>query len=155
MKHLLRGMALVPLLLGALVLAGQLQVMPVLTGSMAPGLPVGTLVAVTPVSSVAVGEVIMFSPPGAARPVLHRVVSLDGGVRTKGDANTAVDPWVLDPGSAGFSRLRWSSVLLGQVVLAGRATLHGPGLLLWPGVLLLLVCLRRPPYRPRHGAAVV
>lgn len=150
MKHLFRGMALVPLALGVLVLLGQLRVMPVLTGSMAPGIPVGTLVAVTPVSSVHVGEVIMFSPPGASRPVLHRVVSASSaGVWTKGDANPAADPWVLDPHSAGFARLRWASPEVGRLVAVLRGLLHGPGLLLWPGVLLLLR-LRRPAYRPRH-----
>ena len=146
MKNLFRGMALVPLFLGVLVVLGQLRVMPVLTGSMAPGIPVGTLVAVTPVSSVHVGEVIMFVPPGATRPVLHRVVSLDGGVHTKGDANTAADPWVL---SGGFWRLRWASPEFGRALAVVRASLHGPGLLVWPGLLLLLR-LRRPTYRPRH-----
>jgi signal peptidase I len=146
MKHLFRGMALVPLVIGLLVVAGRLRVEPVLTGSMAPGIPVGTLVAVTPASSVHVGEVIMFVPPGAARPVLHRVVSVDGGVRTKGDANAAADPWVL---SGGFWRLRWASPEFGRALAALRASVHGPGLLLWPG-LLLVTRLRRQPYRPKH-----
>lgn len=150
MKHLFRGMALVPLVLGALVLAGQLRVMPVLSGSMTPGLPVGTLVAVTPATSVDVGEVIMFVPPGAARPVLHRVVSVDGGVRTKGDANAVADPWVL---SGGYWRLRWASPELGRLVALVRGSLHGPGLLLWVG-LLLLTRVRRPRYEPRHGVLV-
>jgi signal peptidase I len=92
----------------AAVATGHVRVVNVLTGSMAPGIPVDTLVIATPVMAPAVhvGQIIMFMPPPAfttpgTRPVIHRVASVAtvGGVleiRTKGDANTAVDPWILD-----------------------------------------------------------
>lgn len=77
----------------------------VLTGSMQPGLPPGSLVVVRPVdpSDVAVGSVITFQrESGSPVVVTHRVVAqgYDGRgqvvLRTQGDANNAPDSgWVL------------------------------------------------------------
>ncbi len=137
--------------LAALVATGHLRLQPVLTGSMTPRYPVGTLVAVSPVasSSVAVGDVVMFVPPPPydGAPVLHRVLSLEPSptgtaVRTQGDANAAPDPWVLDLDSGGFSEVRAESVLAGRAVAVARGTLRGPGLLLWAGALLLVLAAR-------------
>jgi len=74
----------------------------VLTGSMQPDYPPGTLVVVTPVDidDVAVGDVITYQlESGEAAVVTHRVISvgasLDGSgervLRTQGDANDAPD----------------------------------------------------------------
>jgi signal peptidase I len=52
-----------------------------------------------PVSSLQVGDVITFQPPGHLGNVTHRIVALekdaDGNpvFRTKGDFNDSVDPW--------------------------------------------------------------
>ena len=118
-----------------LVLSGRVRVEPVLTGSMAPRYPTGTLVAVTPVAPqhLRVGDVVMLVPPPPYRtptggPVLHRVVSLrtsaDGHVllRTKGDANRAQDPWTVDASRGGVMRLRASSVAAGRAVELVRHT---------------------------------
>ncbi|WP_371655865.1 MULTISPECIES: signal peptidase I [unclassified Streptomyces] len=87
----------------------DLRYEPILTGSMAPNLATGTLIALEKLDprDVATGETIAFQPPkpygepGGA-PVIHRVYSLtkspDGTtvMTTKGDANPAPDPWKID-----------------------------------------------------------
>ncbi len=78
------------------------RTMTMLTASMAPGIEPGDVVITTPlaVSDVTEGMVISYHIPiDDHRVVTHRVVSVEHGaegtvtVRTKGDANTAVDPW--------------------------------------------------------------
>jgi signal peptidase len=179
-------LAVAMLLLAGLVLTGRLRLEPVLTGSMAPHFPAGTLVAVTPVDghAVHVGDVVMFVPPKpygtpTGGPIMHRVISVGHGpdghlqLKTKGDANAAADPWVLDGDRGGFARLRVSSVVAGRAVVMLRATTHFPAVLVWPGLLLLLLARRlsrkAPPpageasptrvvvpaqrnYQPRHAA---
>ncbi len=163
-RMLVAGLLLATL---AVVVVGRVRLEPVLTGSMAPRYPVGTLVAVTPVrpGSIRVGDVVMFVPPAPYRtptggPVLHRVVSIataPGGqllVRTKGDANPAPDPWTVDASRGGLMRLRGSSVVAGRVLEGARHTTSGPALLVWPGVLLMWLAARtrrQPSYRPRHA----
>jgi signal peptidase len=76
----------------------------VLTGSMRPGMPPGTLVVVKPVGAadVGVGSVVTYQlKSGEPEVVTHRVVSMgfDGNgrrvFRTRGDANDAPDAkWV-------------------------------------------------------------
>lgn len=72
----------------------------ILTGSMAPGMPPGTLVVVKPVdvSDIAVGTVITYQLKSGERTVVtHRVVGIgfdghgDRVFRTQGDANAAPD----------------------------------------------------------------
>ncbi|MDT0117935.1 signal peptidase I [Microbacterium sp. PRF11] len=84
----------IPLLMGA-------QTYTVLTGSMQPGMPPGTLIAVrqTPIEAVRVGDVVTYQiRSGDPAVVTHRVVgttSSTGGDRlliTRGDANDADDP---------------------------------------------------------------
>ena len=71
------------------------------TPSMGEYAPVGTLVLSipTPPASLHAGETILFHPPTSpGETYFHRVVSVDGSViRTKGDINGTVDPWVLHP----------------------------------------------------------
>ncbi|MGY1808174.1 signal peptidase I [Blastococcus sp. SYSU D00669] len=78
------------------------RTMTMLTGSMAPQIEAGDVVISTPldVEDVTEGMVISYHIPiDDHRVVTHRVVSVEHGddgsvtVRTKGDANTAVDPW--------------------------------------------------------------
>ncbi len=171
------------LALAGLVTTGHLRLAPILTGSMTPKFPVGTLVAATPVAAtqLRVGDVIMFVPPRpygtpTGGPVMHRLVSVTHGpdghlqFRTKGDANVAKDPWTLDGNAGGFARLRASSVVAGRMLLLVRHTGSGPALLIWPGLLLLWLALRRSRrgpgekvqpapsgsaerYQPKHAAA--
>ncbi|WDF35101.1 signal peptidase I (plasmid) [Arthrobacter agilis] len=79
------------------------QTATMLTGSMAPSIDPGDVVVTTlqPVTALSVGDVISYHIPVEDHRVeTHRVVEVitnpDGttAVRTKGDANEAVDPWV-------------------------------------------------------------
>ena len=78
------------------------RTMTMLTGSMAPEIDAGDVTIVTPiaVSQVTPGMVITYHKPVDDRSlVTHRVVSVGTGpdgsiqIRTKGDANPAIDPW--------------------------------------------------------------
>lgn len=82
-------------------MTGRYRTLTVLTSSMAPTAPPGSTVIVTPLppAAVRIGDVITFHAPDDGRVVTHRVVEIvEPGahpvVRTKGDASTAVDPWV-------------------------------------------------------------
>jgi signal peptidase len=92
------------LVLGLGPRTGQFQVMTVLTGSMATIAPQGSLVIVRPEhrQDLRVGDVLTYSiPVDDHRVVTHRIVELRQAgastvVRTKGDANQAIDPWVAE-----------------------------------------------------------
>lgn len=69
------------------------------SGSMAPALNVGDVVIVRP-GDYQVGEAIAYHVPGQdSMLVTHRIVAVQDGVYiTKGDANAAVDSWVVRDG---------------------------------------------------------
>src|SRR5919107_5379009 len=78
------------------------RTMTMLTASMSPEIDPGDVTVVTPIaiSDVTEGMVITYHKPIDDRSlVTHRVVSVETGtdgaiqVRTKGDANTGIDPW--------------------------------------------------------------
>jgi signal peptidase len=83
-------------------MTGRYRVLTVLSGSMRPVAPTGSIVIDTPIplARVRVGDVITYQiPVGDRRVVTHRVIQLRQGgatpvVVTKGDANAAPDPWV-------------------------------------------------------------
>jgi signal peptidase I len=86
--------------LGVFIHTGHGAVTPVLTGSMRPGIQPGDAVVTqrVAVKSLHVGDIIVFTPPGATLARVHRIKSLEivkAGIAviTKGDANNAVDPW--------------------------------------------------------------
>ena len=122
LAHRLISVFVTVALVGASVLA-VLMVVPsllgyeryvIVSGSMEPTLPVGSVVydEVVPVDDIEVGDIITFVPPpefGIDDPVTHRVVQVstveedrshpgERLFRTKGDNNEEVDPWrmVLD-----------------------------------------------------------
>jgi len=121
-------------LVGAVVAAHLLGVrlVPVLTGSMTPYAPAGSLVLTVdvPGTDVRTGDVVAFRPPApfevlGDRPVLHRAADVadtpDGPVMTtKGDANPDADPWRVSLTRGSFGR----AVLV--VPLLGRAVAGGP-----------------------------
>lgn len=83
---------------------GRFQVMTVLSGSMGATAPRGSLAIVTPKprDELAVGDVLTYAIPVEDHQVVtHRVIDVSRKarttvVRTKGDANTAPDPWVAE-----------------------------------------------------------
>ena len=83
-----------------LTFAFHLSVRPVLTGSMRPTFSPGDAIVtrVVPTSQLKIGDIIVFQPPGETVDFAHRIVSITGPradpiIRTRGDANPAVDPW--------------------------------------------------------------
>ncbi len=85
------------------VLSGNWQLTPVLTGSMVPALPVGSLAISQrePLADLRVGQIALLHPPGAPKiTYVHKVVWLarSSGVteiRTRGIANPIDDPWTV------------------------------------------------------------
>lgn len=69
----------------------------VTSGSMSPTFERGDLVLMQRIHPEPVeGDIIMLQREEYMLPITHRVVSVtEGGVRTKGDARSRVDPWVI------------------------------------------------------------
>lgn len=78
-----------------------MQVRTVVSDSMAPAMPKGSVIVITPtsLSSIHVGEIIAFrSPDDQTKVITHRVAALEPTdvatpIRTKGDANNTADNW--------------------------------------------------------------
>lgn len=104
-RILVGALLVLPAIALALVALGprvaDYRTLTVLSGSMAPAMPAGSVAVVRPEpqSSVRPGQVVTFrSPLDAGRVITHRVthVSWTGGhavVRTRGDAGARPDPW--------------------------------------------------------------
>ena len=139
---------LVTVIVGAVVLAaglatGDLQLRPVLSGSMRPALPLGGVVVTqrVPLSSLRVGDIAVFHPPGYPTiDYVHRIIWLKHTahgdvIRTKGDANLYRDPWTLRVRGNVAYVARFAVPLLGYPAVwihspAGRrALLYGAGAL--------------------------
>ncbi|WP_369374213.1 signal peptidase I [Streptomyces sp. cg36] len=111
-----------------------LRYVPILTGSMAPGMPQGALAVTKPIPHQAVreGMVIAFMPPDPwkpkdGNPVVHRVWRItksDYGnqltLETKGDHNDATDPWKihLNSGIGTYAEVATSLPKAGTVAMA-------------------------------------
>jgi signal peptidase I len=134
-----------------------IRMVPVLTGSMEPQYPVGSLVITVPRRGDAVqpGDVLAFAPPSpystpGNRPIMHRVTRLQGSGEqlaaiTRGDANPAPDPWALSLPQAQLSEavivVPWAGRVAAAfahddhqvrwITLFGTALL-GSTVLLWP-----------------------
>ena len=167
-RRLLGGASLLVLTAGLLALAvpvvglvtGRWRLVPILSGSMAPRIPTGSLALATPAAmrSVHRGEVILFKMPiGDHHLTAHRVVRvLRAGphpvVETKGDANARRDPWRARLSGSTVWHVRTAVPLLGYAAVdAGR----GRFLLLALAALFpIWLCLRllwRKPHRDREG----
>jgi signal peptidase len=139
------------------LLGWQLQA--VLSGSMSPTYPVGSLLVVGQIdaSDVRAGMPIVFEDPlEPGRVVTHRVVApvpVDASAfRTRGDANVAVDPAAV-PARLVRGRVLWSVSGLGAVLDWLRWP-NGFVLLVGvPGALLILAEAKRrwSVARPLHG----
>ena len=118
----LAGLTLVALSVGPRT--GRYQTATVLTGSMRPHMPEGSMVVITPMAArdVHVGDVVMYRiPVEDHRVVTHRVMQVvEGGdhpvIRTKGDANRAPDPWVAQIGSGPLWKVRFTIPKAGRAV---------------------------------------
>jgi hypothetical protein len=57
-----------------------------------------------------VGDIVVFKDPENNQKIIHRIASIrKEGIRTRGDHNAGVDPWILEPGE-----------IIGKVVFAWR-----------------------------------
>ena len=73
-------------------------------GSMTGTIDKGSVVysKLTPTEELKVGDIITFQPPGFTTLVTHRIISIDRGqdgrrvFSTKGDFNSAADPWSIN-----------------------------------------------------------
>lgn len=121
------------LLLAIAMRADAVRISRVLTGSMEPSIPTGSMVVGRPVTAEEIrpGQVIQFAPPAPYGPpgggaVAHRVVDVerwpDGTVvvHTKGDANDTADPWSLDATRSTVFQVVGDSAVAGVVVDGGR-----------------------------------
>jgi signal peptidase len=144
------GLALAVLVLLAIGVGpwtGAYRTTTVLTGSMRPGMPPGSVAVISPVapSTLRVGDVVTYQAPVADhRVVTHRVVRIvEPGehpvIQTKGDANNAPDPWLARITSAPAWKRRAVIPYLGTVIRLMRsprahaATVYGAPVLLMAG----------------------
>ncbi|HEX2074362.1 MAG TPA: signal peptidase I [Geodermatophilus sp.] len=151
------GLALGPHVLGY-------RTMTMLTASMAPGIEPGDVVVTTPlpVEDVAPGMVISYHiPVDDHRVVTHRVVSVEHGpdgavmVRTKGDANEHVDPWIAVLKGDTAYQVRAVVPELGHLISALRTPVVTQLLVYGAPALLagwLLMTIWRPAPRTREDA---
>jgi signal peptidase len=100
--------------------------MTVLSGSMRPGIGVGSMIVVTAESprDLRAGQIVTYQTPVGDHPVIsHRVVKIVRGAgtlhpvfQTKGDANDSVDPWLAQVSSPGVWQVRGSVPNVGRAV---------------------------------------
>ena len=120
----------------------HLKFQPVLSGSMRPGVQPGDLAIVRPVPTdrLRVGEVIAYLPPGQSTPVIHRIISITpAGIVTKGDANSAADPWGrVKPQSSTVAHLVAVVPKVGFVTDVRRQLLAGSGVVVLVALVVAL-----------------
>jgi signal peptidase I len=127
---------------------GRYRTLTVLSGSMTPGIPVGSVVVVTPErpDQLRVGQVVTYRiPVDDHRVVSHRVVKVfEGGSRpvfqTQGDANDAPDQWIAQLSGDTVWRARYVVPGLGHgLQWLRRPAVHTASVLVVPGVVALWV----------------
>ena len=127
---------------------GRYRTLTVLSGSMTPGIPIGSVLVVTPErpDRMRVGQVVTYAiPVDNHRVVSHRVVKiLEGGSRpvfqTKGDANDAPDPWIAQVNDRQVWRVRYVIPHLGAALQwLRRPAVHTATVLVAPAVVAVSV----------------
>ena len=85
------------LIVSILPITGNIKILTVLSGSMAPAIKTGSVVVVKPVGEYKIGDVITFGPMSKTKaPTTHRIynIKIESGEPvyvTKGDTNNAPD----------------------------------------------------------------
>jgi signal peptidase len=135
----------------------------VLSGSMTPTIPVGSVVVdlPAPAGALAVGDVVTFARPDRpSETVTHRVVAVletasGPAFRTKGDANGTPDDWTV-PESATNWRMRLSLPLAGYLLVYLASPLGQLLAVVVPAFLLAAMALqelRAPTPQAQESAA--
>lgn len=160
------GVACVFVLIAVGPRTGKYRTLTVLSASMRPAFGPGSMVIVkpTPVSDLAVGDVITYRIPVEDRRVVtHRIVEIaEPGrrpiVRTQGDANNAVDPWVARLEGDVAWKVAASVPSVGYAISTLRQPLVGRVLVFLCPLLLCLLWLadvwRRPDAEPDLQPAI-
>lgn len=159
-RWFVRGLVVAAVLAFGLLAVGphvlDYRTMTMLTGSMAPQINPGDVVISTPldVHDVTKGMVISYHIPiDDHRVVTHRVVSVQHGadgtvtVQTKGDANTALDPWQATLQGQTAYQVRAVIPALGHVIEALRTPVVSKALIYGAPALLagwLILSIWRP-----------
>jgi signal peptidase len=134
------------------------QTYTVLSGSMEPTLPVGSVIVAVPAqgNELNKGDIItVANPQHQGMLVTHRIVAVEAGpqgrvFKTKGDANQEPDSWIV-PASGGGWRYAFAIPYLGYVLSALQSGFGRLVLLVVPTLLLgglLLVEIWRPAKMP-------
>jgi signal peptidase len=168
----LSAMALALLAAFVLSMLGVARFVPVLSNSMAPEMPVGSLVVALPEArpTIDTGDVIIFTAPiGPSRRVIHRVIntyeadeadrivgwtSTKRYMETKGDNNPTADPWIVTIGDDIIWRASyvvhdggWPAIWLGDPRIRFAAFgVAGAAVVGWA-----LIVLWRRPEEPTSG----
>lgn len=136
------------------------QTATMLTASMAPEIVPGDVVVTTaqPVSGIAVGDVISYHIPVEDHRVeTHRVTEVIRGtdgttsVRTRGDANEAVDPWIATLEGDYVYEVKAVIPVVGDVIRALRTPIVNQVLLYGVPVVLVGGLLTMIWARPKNG----
>jgi len=132
------GFLVAPKLLG-------LETRTVVTGSMEPTIPVGSVLFVAPqgVEDIRVGDVAVFRVPDRTEDVVHRIVGVEAtrdGItyRTRGDANRQDDPWLL-PSADVVGVVRGHLPVIGHAVPVVTSRLGVVLLLAVPAMAIILM----------------
>ena len=127
------------------VVSGDWQLTPVLTGSMVPILPVGSLAISErePLRDLRVGQIALLHPPGAPNVTyVHKVVWLSHSagateIRTRGVANPIDDPWTVRVASPQVYVVKYDVPVIGYASIWLRSPKGRAGSLLFAGLLSL------------------
>jgi signal peptidase len=114
--------------IGLLFRTGAWEAMPVLSGSMRPTMPPGSVVVAerVPIGHLRKGDVIVFHPPDSSQLVVHRIVSIESSndgpvIQTKGDANNVADPWRIRIHGSTAYKARFAIPLAGYPIVWSRS----------------------------------
>lgn len=137
------------------------QTYTVLSGSMEPTLPVGSVIVAVPArgEELHTGDIItVANPQHAGALVTHRIIAIDNSpqgrtFQTKGDANSVVDGWVV-PGTGSGWRYAFAIPYLGYALSTLQSDIGRLLLLVIPTVLfagLMLVEIWLPARKPEQA----
>ena len=118
---------------------GGIKSFVVLTGSMEPAIPVGSIIYTRELSGYNSGDVIAFEKGG--KTVTHRIVSVEqkngsSFYKTKGDANSAADSDLIADASV-LGRAEIRALNAGKLVLFLKTVPGFLGLIVFPALILI------------------